>query len=222
MILEALNFAATWIVSKRRKAGEINSSVRLRARAGRCARDWAEHEENCKAFVNRHMPDRGRVAVVLGSGLLRDLPLVEKILTGVRQAISIPLTCKFRAGWNDKELVHVRMAQLAEDCGVAAVALHPRTREQGYSGSADWTRIGEVKAGVKIPVIGNGDIITPQAAEKMFDETGCAGVSIGRGAFYDPWIFRRTREYLKRGTGFQPVSEIENENADRQDACPTG
>jgi len=75
MILEALNFAATWAISKRRKAGEINSSVRLWARAGRCARDWAEHEGNCKAFVNRHMPERGRVAVVLGSGLLRDVPI---------------------------------------------------------------------------------------------------------------------------------------------------
>src|SRR5450755_2487715 len=98
-----------------------------------------------------------------GSGLLRDLTLVEEILRKVRAAITIPLTMKFRAGWNDKELVAVKMAQLAENCGLQAVALHPRTREQGYSGKADWTRIAEVKAGVKhIPVIGNGDIVTPQ------------------------------------------------------------
>src|SRR5579859_4038577 len=96
-----------------------------------------------------------------GSGLLRDLPLVEEILTKVRAAISITLTMKFRAGWNDHELVHVKMAQLAEACGLQAVALHPRTREQGYSGRSDWTRIAEVKAAVRIPVIGNGDIITP-------------------------------------------------------------
>src|ERR1700759_2510005 len=97
-----------------------------------------------------------------GSGLLRDLPLVESILRKVKSAISIPLTCKFRAGWNDHELVAVKMARLAEDCGLSAVALHPRTREQGYSGHADWSRIAEVKAAMsRIPVIGNGDIVTP-------------------------------------------------------------
>ena len=84
-----------------------------------------------------------------GSGLLRDLPLVEEILTKVRKAIAIPLTCKFRAGWNDQELVFQQMAQLAEDCGLQAVALHPRTREQGYSGKADWTRIAGAKAAVE-------------------------------------------------------------------------
>src|SRR6266404_1099021 len=105
-----------------------------------------------------------------GSGLLRDLPLVEQILRKVRSAISIPLTMKFRAGWNDRELVAVQMARLAEDCGLQAVALHPRTREQGYSGKSDWSRIAEVKAAVKIPVIGNGDIVTPADAVRMIAE----------------------------------------------------
>lgn len=139
-----------------------------------------------------------------GSGLLRDLPLVKEILDTVRAAISIPLTCKFRAGWNDRELVFVQMAKLAEDCGLQAVALHPRTREQGYSGTSDWSRIGEAKAAVRIPVIGNGDILTPEDAMRMVRDTGCDAVMIGRAAASNPWIFRQIRECVTTGDYFRP------------------
>ena len=142
-----------------------------------------------------------------GSGLLRDLPLVERLLREVRKAITIPFTMKFRAGWNDRELVAVRMARLAEDCGLQAIALHPRTREQGYSGRADWSRIAEVKAAVKIPVIGNGDIVTPEDAVRMVDETGCDAVMIGRAASSNPWIFRQIAQYLELGRYDEPTQQ---------------
>ena len=139
-----------------------------------------------------------------GSALLRDLPLVERLLRAVRKAIAIPFTMKYRAGWNDEELVAVRMAKLAEECGLQAVALHPRTREQGFAGKADWRRIAEVKAAVKIPVIGNGDVFTPEDAVRMVRETNCDAVMIGRAASANPWIFRQIGQYLETGAYVQP------------------
>jgi len=130
-----------------------------------------------------------------GSGLLRDLPAIGKIFEAVRAAVSIPFTVKFRAGWSDEEIVCVELARMAESCGLAAVALHARTREQGYSGDARWEWIAAVKDAVKVPVIGNGDIRSPEDACAMVTQTGCDAVMIGRTAPSNPWIFRQIEQY---------------------------
>ena len=132
-----------------------------------------------------------------GSGLLRDLPAIGKIFEAVRAAVKIPFTVKFRAGWNDDEIVCVELARMAESCGLAAVALHARTREMGYSGQARWEWIAAVKDAVKIPVIGNGDIRSPEDACAMVTQTGCDAVMIGRTAPSNPWIFRQIQQYCQ-------------------------
>src|SRR5208337_4637264 len=134
-----------------------------------------------------------------GSGLLRDLPLLEKILRAIRAAVKIPFTIKFRSGWSDEEIVALQVARLAEDCGAEALAIHPRTRVQGYSGRARWEIIQQVKQAVRIPVIGNGDVLKPQDALALHEQTGCDAVMIGRAAASNPWIFRQLAEFFATG-----------------------
>jgi tRNA-dihydrouridine synthase B len=139
-----------------------------------------------------------------GSGLLRDLKQLACILTAVRAAVKIPLTIKMRSGWDDANVVAVEVARMAEDIGVEAVAVHPRTRMQGYSGQADWSIIARVKEAISIPVIGNGDVHSPEDAERMVAQTGCDAVMIGRTAATNPWIFRQMEQYFSAGHYDEP------------------
>ena len=140
-----------------------------------------------------------------GSGLLRDLELLAEIFRAVRSAVRIPLTIKLRAGWDDQSIVAVEVARLAESLGIEAVAVHPRTRVQGYTGRADWKIIAAVKKAVKIPVIGNGDIQTPEDASRIVAETNCDAVMIGRAAATNPWIFSQMAEFRATGNYRQPT-----------------
>ena len=134
-----------------------------------------------------------------GSALMKQPELVREIASSLVKASEKPVTVKIRKGFDDAHVNAVEIAKILEDCGVAAVAVHGRTREQYYSGKADWEIIRKVKEAVSIPVIGNGDVDSPKAAVEMLEQTGCDGVMIGRAAQGNPWLFREIRHYLETG-----------------------
>ena len=148
--------------------------------------------------INMGCPVKKVCKVGGGSAMMTELNKTSALVRGMVNAVKIPITAKMRLGWDDQNITAPDLARALEEVGVAAIFIHGRTREQGFGGTVKLTGIRSVVQAVKsIPVIGNGDVTTPQGAKRMLDETGCAGVSIGRGAFYDPWIFKRTLHYLK-------------------------
>lgn len=148
-----------------------------------------------------------------GSALMKNPKLAEQILSSMAKRLHKPLTVKFRKGFYDAEVNAVEFAKMAESCGVAAIAVHGRTREQYYSGKADWDIIRQVKEAVSVPVFGNGDIFTPEDAKRMKEETGCDGLMVARGAKGNPWIFSRITHYLETGELLPPPSKDEVKKA---------
>lgn len=134
-----------------------------------------------------------------GAALLRTPERIPPMVEAVRQAVKIPVTVKIRAGFDSETIVFLQVGRECEQAGADAITLHPRTRAQGFSGESDWNKITELVEAVSVPVIGNGDVTTPEKAKQMLDLTGCAAVMIGRAAVGNPWIFHRTSEYLSTG-----------------------
>lgn len=143
-----------------------------------------------------------------GSALMKNPKLVEEIVSKTAKAIKKPVTVKIRKGFDDEHINAVEIARIAESAGAAAVAVHGRTREQYYSGKADWNIIRQVKEAVKIPVIGNGDVTSPEAARQLMETTGCDGIMIGRGAQGNPWIFRQILHWMETGEE-EPKPDLE-------------
>ena len=166
----------------------------------RDAAAYLESQGIASADINMGCPVRKVCRVGGGSAMMTELARTANLVKGMVDAVKIPITAKMRLGWDDENLTAPDLARALEDVGVAAIFVHGRTRQQGFSGTVNLAGIRAVVNALKrVPVIGNGDVTTPQAAKVMLQQTGCAGVSIGRGAFYNPWIFQHTLHYLKTG-----------------------
>lgn len=166
---------------------------------GEMAAKVSSDEKVALVDINMGCPAPKIVKNCEGSALMRDMDLASRVIKSVVKNSSVPVTVKFRKGWDDNSINAVEFAKMAEDSGASAVSVHGRTRAQMYEGKADWDIIRKVKESVKIPVMGNGDIVSPEAAKRMLDKTGCDGVLVARGAMGNPWIFKRINHYLKYG-----------------------
>ena len=172
------------------------------------AANMAEEAGADAVDINMGCPSKKVTDTGAGADLMRFPAKVEAFLRAVRRRIRCPLTIKIRAGWDEDHINAIQISKIAEDCGVDAVTLHPRTRAQWFHGKADWNLIGEVKRASHIPVIGNGDVTTPFLAKKMLEETGCDAVMIGKGALGNPWIFDpQNRWAIEKGTALSPSLE---------------
>ena len=150
--------------------------------------------------INMGCPVRKVVKTGGGSAMMTELDKTQKLVREMVDALKIPVTAKMRLGWDEDNITAPDLARALEDAGIAGIFVHGRTRAQGFEGTVNLAGIGQVVEAVNsVPVIGNGDVTTPEAAKRMLEETGCAGVSMGRGAFYNPWIFKHTRQYLETG-----------------------
>ncbi len=166
----------------------------------RDAASFLESVNIASVDINMGCPVRKVCRVGGGSAMMTELGRTAALVKGMVEAVKIPVTAKMRLGWDDQNITAPDLARALEAVGVAAIFVHGRTREQGFGGTVNLAGIRAVVEAVRaVPVIGNGDITTPEAAKKMLSETGCAGVSIGRGAFYNPWIFRHTQQFLETG-----------------------
>lgn len=161
--------------------------------------------------INMGCPVKKVIKMGAGAALMKAPEKVCLILKSLRKATELPLTVKIRAGWRRGDMKALEIARIAEDCGVNAVIIHPRTADQGFSGSADWRIIEEVKKTVRIPVIGSGDIRVPQDASRMIQSTGCDGIMVGRGALGNPWIFRDIMSCCNKLKNSEPTSPEERE-----------
>ena len=170
--------------------------------------------------INMGCPVRKVCKVGGGSAMMTELGKTANLVNGMVDAVKIPITAKMRLGWDEKNLTAPDLAKALEEAGVSAIFVHGRTRQQGFSGRVSLEGIAAVVASVKVPVIGNGDVTTPEGAKRMMEETGCAGVSVGRGAFLNPWIFRATAHYLETGKlmaepDFEERVRVMNRHLDR-------
>jgi tRNA-dihydrouridine synthase B len=210
--------SAEGLVRNRKKSERLLASVPeerplavqiFGARSGTMA-DAAKMIEEAGADVldiNMGCPVRKVVKGGSGAALLKDLDRAKEVLQAVRKAVALPLTVKIRSGWDEKDRSVLEVAKMAEDCGVNALTVHGRTRSQSYGVKADWKIIARVKEHLRIPVIGNGDLLSPQAVAAFLTDTGCAGAMIGRGALGNPWIFRQALAALREEIPQSPSLE---------------